>query len=107
MWKIIDVTQEFANEGYFVETVDYYTISHTETNQVITVHEDDLHLYYNQKWKDDKLNYQDYVLSTFKDHHDCMGLSNEEIEDMINETSFSSIEQWLMNVGYNLNEYYN
>jgi hypothetical protein len=53
------------------------------------------------------LSYQEYVLDIFAEHHDDLGVSIEETEDMINEMSFSKIENWLMNSGYDLNEYYN
>jgi hypothetical protein len=51
------------------------------------------------------MTYQQYVLEVFRDHHDCMGMDSDEIEDLIQETSFSSIERWLTKTGYDLTEY--
>jgi hypothetical protein len=53
------------------------------------------------------LNYQEYVLDVFTEHHTCLGVSIEETDDMIKETPFVTIENWLMSSGYDLNEYYN
>lgn len=53
------------------------------------------------------MGYQEYVLEVFRDHHDCIGASSEEIDDMINETSFEAIEKWLQQSGYNLSNHNN
>ncbi|WP_156187460.1 hypothetical protein [Peribacillus loiseleuriae] len=50
--------------------------------------------------------YQEYVYEVFRDHHDCMGMDEEEISELIEETSFAQIEKWLTKSGYDLNEYY-
>ncbi|MBQ6447284.1 MAG: hypothetical protein IJJ10_07465 [Bacillus sp. (in: Bacteria)] len=38
----------------------------------------------------------------FKDHHDCMGLSEEEIEDLIDESDFLERYNWLKKNGYDI-----
>jgi hypothetical protein len=52
------------------------------------------------------MNYQEYVLQVFREDHDCKGISTEEIEDIIEENSFSSIEKYLLKQGYDLKEMY-
>lgn len=51
------------------------------------------------------MKYQEYVIEVFRDHHDCIGVSSEEIDDMINETSFDVIEKWLQQSGYDLSKF--
>jgi hypothetical protein len=53
------------------------------------------------------MTYEQYVLEVFRDHHDCMGMDSEEIEDLIEEASISAMEKWLSKIGYDLSEYYN
>lgn len=53
------------------------------------------------------MTYKQYVYDTFAEHHNCMGMDLEEINDLINETEFNQIEKWLTKAGYDLNEYYN
>lgn len=50
------------------------------------------------------MTYEERVLDVFKEHHNCMGMDEEEIQDIISETSFSRIEKWLSAVGYDLSE---
>jgi hypothetical protein len=52
------------------------------------------------------MTYQEYVLQVFREDHDCKGMSEEEIEDIIEENSFRSIEKYLCKEGYNLHEMY-
>ena len=52
------------------------------------------------------MTYHEYVLSVFIDHQDCKGLPDEEIQDLIEESSFSRIENYLLNSGYNLSSMY-
>jgi hypothetical protein len=52
------------------------------------------------------MTYQEYCLQVFREDHDCKGMSTEEIEDIIEENSFRSIEKYLIKEGYNLQEMY-
>jgi hypothetical protein len=52
------------------------------------------------------MTYEQYVLDTFADDQDCMGMSEDEINDIIEETPFSQIEKYLIRKGYNLIEMY-
>ena len=52
------------------------------------------------------MTYMEYVLSIFIDHQDGLGLSDEEIQDLIEEYPFSKIENYLLNSGYNLSAMY-
>jgi hypothetical protein len=53
------------------------------------------------------MTYQEYVLDVFAEDQSAMGLCGEEIQDIIEENSFSSIEKWLIKKGYDLSEMYN
>jgi hypothetical protein len=53
------------------------------------------------------MTYQEYVLDVFAEDQSAMGLCGEEIQDIIDENSFSSIEKWLIKKGYDLDEMYN
>lgn len=48
--------------------------------------------------------YQVKVLDIFAEHHNCLGMDQDEIQDMIAETPFASIEKWLQVIGYDLDE---
>jgi hypothetical protein len=48
------------------------------------------------------MDYQEYVLDVFMEDQNSMGLDLEEIQDIIEETPFTSIEKWLLNQGYEL-----
>lgn len=50
------------------------------------------------------MNYQLKVIDIFAEHHNCMGMDEEEIRDLILETSFNRIEKWLTAIGYDLDE---
>jgi ADP-dependent phosphofructokinase/glucokinase len=52
------------------------------------------------------MTYEQYVLDVFAEHHNSMGLDEEEINDIISETPFSQLEKWLIKIGYDLQEYY-
>jgi hypothetical protein len=52
------------------------------------------------------MTYEQYVLEVFRDHNDCIGVSVEETDDLINESTFAKIERWLIKQGYNLSEMY-
>jgi hypothetical protein len=52
------------------------------------------------------MTYQEYVYDVFAEDQSAMGLDNEEIKDIIQETPFSKIEKWLTRKGYDLNEMY-
>jgi hypothetical protein len=53
------------------------------------------------------MTYEQFTIELFKDHHDCMGMSEEEIEDLVEETPITVMEKWLKRQGYELNELYN
>lgn len=52
------------------------------------------------------MTYQEYVIDVFKEHHVSLGMDQEEVNDLIEETGFARMEKWLKAVGYDLNEYY-
>lgn len=49
-----------------------------------------------------EVTYEQYVTETFKDHHDCMGLGSDEIDDLVEETTHEQRERWLKRQGYDL-----
>jgi hypothetical protein len=49
--------------------------------------------------------YKQNVKDCFMDHLDCIGMSEEESEDIFNESHFDHIEKWLIKRGYDLDEY--
>jgi hypothetical protein len=51
------------------------------------------------------IEYMQKVKMVFKDHHDCLGLSEEESEDLYNSSSFSTVEKWLIKQGYDIEGY--
>jgi hypothetical protein len=53
------------------------------------------------------MTYEQYVIDTFRDDQDCMGMDSEEITDIIQETPFKQLEKYLTKKGYNLTEMYN
>jgi hypothetical protein len=53
------------------------------------------------------MTYQEYVLDVFAEDQSAMGLCEDEIQDIIEENSFSSIEKFLKKKGYDLSEMYN
>jgi len=44
--------------------------------------------------------YYQHVKNIFMDHHDCMGLNEEESDDLFNSAPFYQIENWLKKNGY-------
>jgi hypothetical protein len=50
------------------------------------------------------MTYQERVLDVFTEHHSCMGMDQEEIQDIISETPFNKIKKWLDRNGYDLSE---
>lgn len=38
----------------------------------------------------------------FRDHHDCLGLDGEEIEDLIEESDWMDRYNWLKKNGYTI-----
>jgi hypothetical protein len=52
------------------------------------------------------MTYQEYVYDVFKEDQNCQGVSLEEIEDIIEETSFNTIEKFLTKRGYDLTGMY-
>jgi hypothetical protein len=53
------------------------------------------------------MNYRQYVLDTFRDHEDSIGvMSSAEIEDTISAYKFENIERWLVRSGYDLKNMY-
>lgn len=46
------------------------------------------------------------VDEVFKDHHDCLGLDEQEIEDLFEESTFQQRYTWLKKNGYELEEEY-
>lgn len=53
------------------------------------------------------MNYQEFVYDTFIEHENCIGvLCREEVEDIIQENSFKSVERWLIRCGYDLKKDY-
>lgn len=52
------------------------------------------------------IGYVEYVYDVFKEHHSSMGLDAEEIQDLIEENTFDTIEKWLIRNRYDLSEYY-
>ena len=44
------------------------------------------------------------VEEIFIDHHDCLGLDHQEIEELIEESTFQQRYNWLKKIGYELEE---
>ncbi|ODG93750.1 hypothetical protein BED47_00855 [Gottfriedia luciferensis] len=51
------------------------------------------------------MDYMKKVKMVFMDHHDNMGLSSEESEDIYNSSSFYAVEKWLIKQGYDIQRY--
>lgn len=47
---------------------------------------------------------KDFIDEIFSDHHDCMGLDQEEIDELIEESTFKQRYNWLKKIGYELEE---
>lgn len=52
------------------------------------------------------MSYEQFVYEVFRDHHDCLGMDSEEIEDLIEDNDFSAIERFLVKAGYDLGNMY-
>lgn len=52
------------------------------------------------------MNFYEYVKDIFVEHHNCMGMSVEESNDLFNENNFNKICKWLTKIGYDLDEYH-
>lgn len=51
--------------------------------------------------------YKEYVNDIFVEDQDCRGVSMDEIQDMLEESTFEQREKWLLKQGYDLvNQYY-
>lgn len=50
------------------------------------------------------MKFKDIVDEIFKDHHDCMGLDEQEIDDLIEESTWKQRYNWLKKSGYELEE---
>jgi hypothetical protein len=53
------------------------------------------------------MTYEQLIVEVFRDHHDCMGMDSEEIEDLMEEVTVAQMEKWLKRNGYDINELYN
>ncbi|MEM5014142.1 hypothetical protein WKH57_25875 [Niallia taxi] len=45
-----------------------------------------------------------FIDQMFIDHHDCMGLDQQEIDDIIEDSTFQQRYNWLKKIGYELEE---
>ena len=45
---------------------------------------------------------KDIIDEMFRDHHDCVGMDEEEIEDLIDESTIKQRYDWLKKVGYDV-----
>ena len=52
------------------------------------------------------MTYKEHVIDVFIEHHNCMGLDLEEIEELMDGLPFQQLEKWLKQCGYNLEEMY-
>lgn len=46
--------------------------------------------------------FEQFVDEVFKEHHNCMGMDAEEIEELIDDSTFDQRRKWLIKEGYNL-----
>ncbi len=55
------------------------------------------------------MTYQQWLDDVFTEHHNCVGFSLEEIQDLIEESTPEQRKKWLSRNGYDvsLDEYYN
>lgn len=52
------------------------------------------------------MTFEAFVDDVFTDHHDCMGMDEDEIADLIDDTTHEQRKKWLVRDGYNLRKMY-
>lgn len=55
------------------------------------------------------MTYQEWINDIFQEHHNCMGMDLDEIQDLIEDSTPEQRKKWLDKNGYDvsLQEYYN
>lgn len=52
------------------------------------------------------MTFEQFVDDVFIEHHNCMGLGLDEIEELIEDSTWEQRRKWLKKEGYNLREDY-